>query len=163
MKRLLLFAAFLALLLPSLAFAALRTAGDGTLSVRDGRGTFTINAKGGVIGSFAKGRVIITDPIPDDGTGPIVSFSGADDWHHEKSDTTDVYGGTKVRFRMIGGTFKIRVIGRGINLSVIGKGTATLNGEDTGDDGAYSINGADYLPILPDVFTFTLNASTGSP
>jgi opacity protein-like surface antigen len=160
MKRLLLFAAFVALLLPSLGSAALRAAGDGTLSVRDGRGTFTINAKGGVIGSFAKGRVIITDPIEGDGTGPIVS---GDDWHHEKSDTTDVYGGTKVRFRLIGGTFKIRVIGRGVNLSVVGKGQATLNGEDTGDDGSYSINGADYLPILADVFTFTLNASTGSP
>jgi hypothetical protein len=39
----------------------------------------------------------------------------------------------------------------------------TLNGEDTGDDGDYSLNGADYLPILADVFSFTLNASAGSP
>jgi len=160
MKRLLLLAAFVALLLPSLGAAETRTAGDGTLSVRDARGTFTITAKGGVIGSFAKGRVVVTDPIEDDGTGPIVS---GDDWHHERSDTTDVYGGTKVRFRLIGGTFKIKVIGRGVNLSVVGKGTVTLNGEDTGDDGDYSLNGADYLPILADVFTFTLNASAGSP
>src|SRR5213078_4374856 len=102
-------------------------------------------------GSFARGKVIITDPIESDGTGPIVS---GDDWHHDRGDTTDVYGGTKVRFRLIG---------KGVNLSVVGRGQVTLNGEDLGDDGSYSINSADYLPILADVFTFTLNASTGSP
>jgi hypothetical protein len=162
MKRLVLIVALAALVFPTLGVAMTRNAGDGTLSVRDGRGAFTINAKGGVIGSFAKGRVIITDPIDGDGTGPIVSLSG-DDWHKDRGDTTDVYGGTKIRFRLIGGTFKIRVIGRGINLSVIGRGQATVNGEGTLDDGSYSVNGSDYLPIPFDPFTFTLNASSTLP
>jgi opacity protein-like surface antigen len=160
MKRLLPLAAIAALLLPSAGAATARNAGDGTLSVRDGRGKFTIAARGGVIGSFARGRVIITDPIDSDGTGPIVS---GDEWHHDRGDTTDIYGGTRVRFRLIGGSFKITVIGRGVNLSVVGRGTATLNGEGTLDDGSYSMNGADYLPILPDPFSFPLASSTSSP
>jgi hypothetical protein len=160
MKRLLPIAALVALLLPSLGTATTRNMSDGTLSIRDGRGKFTINARGGVIGSFARGRVIITDPVDGDGTGPIVS---GDDWHHEKSDTTDVYGGTKVRFRLIGGTFKIQVIGRGVNLSVVGRGQVTVNGEGTLDDGSYSINAADYLPIPSGPFSFALNASASSP
>jgi hypothetical protein len=110
-----------------------------------------------VIGSFAKGRVIVTDPIDGDGTGPIVS---GDDWHRDRGDTTDIYGGTRVRFRLIGGTFKIVVIGRGVNLSVVGRGTVTLNGEGTLDDGSYSLNGGDYLPVLSEPVSFALNAST---
>jgi hypothetical protein len=157
MKRLLPIAALVALLLPSLGTATSRNVGDGTLSVRDGRGKFVINARGGVIGSFARGTVTITDPVEGDGTGPIVSLSG-DDWHHVRSDTTDVYGGTKVRFRLIGGTFRIRVVGRGVNLSVVGRGQATINGEGTLDDGSYSVNGDDYLPIPSDPFSFALNA-----
>jgi hypothetical protein len=160
MKRLILIVALAALALPTLGVAATSNAGDGTLSIRDGRGTFTVNAKGGIIGSFAKGRVIITDPIEGDGTGPIVS---GDDWHHDKGDTTDVYGGTKVRFRLIGGTFKIRVIGRGVNLSIVGRGQATVNGEGTLDDGSYSVNGSEYQAVPFDPFSFTLNALSTLP
>jgi hypothetical protein len=160
MKRLLLLAALAALVLPFPGTATARSAGDGALSVQDGRGKFTITARGGVIGSFAKGRVIVTDPIDGDGTGPIVS---GDDWHRDRGEQTDVYGGTRVRFRLIGGSFKIVVIGRGVNLSVVGRGTVTLNGEGTLDDGSYSVNGADYLPILSEAFTFPLNASFALP
>ena len=156
MKRLLPIAALAALLLPSLGSATTGSMSDGTLSIRDGRGKFTINARGGVIGSFSRGRVIITDPIDGDGTGPIVS---GDDWHHDRGDTTDIYGGTKVRFRLIGGTFKIQVIGRGVNLSVVGRGTVTVNGDDDSlDDGSYSVNGGDYVPVPAGPFSFPLNA-----
>jgi hypothetical protein len=162
MKRLLPIAALVALLLPSLGSATTRSISDGSLSIRDGRGKFTINARGGVIGSFARGRVIITDPIDGDGTGPIVS---GDDWHHDRGDTTDIYGGTRVRFRLIGGSFKIQVIGRGVNLAVVGRGTVTINGDDDSlDDGSYSVNGADYLPVPPGgPFSFPLNAFASSP
>ena len=160
MKRLLPLAALAAVLFPSTGAATARTAGDGTLSVLDGRGKFTIIARGGVIGSFARGRVIVTDPIDGDGTGAIVS---GDDWHRDRGEQTDIYGGTRVRFRLIGGSFKIVVIGRGVNLSVVGRGTVTVNGEGTLDDGAYSVNGGDYFAVLPGAFTFPLNASSTSP
>lgn len=156
MKRLLITLAVIALALPAAAAAVRLDPSDGTLSVRDGRGTFTINAKGGVIGSFAHGRVIITDPVDGDGTGPIVS---GDDWHKDRSDTTTVYGGTRVRFRMIGGSFRIKVVGTGVNLSVVGRGTVTLNGQGTDDDGTYSVDGATYAPV-PDFAQFPLTAAT---
>jgi hypothetical protein len=162
MKRLLLLAALVALLSPSLGAAGSRNSGDGTLSVRDGRGMFWVNARGGVIGSFARGKVIIVDPIDEDGTGPIISLS-SDDLKRERGDTTTIVTGTKVRFRLIGGTFRIRVIGRGVNLSLVGRGQVTLNGEGTLDDGSYSLNGGDYLPVPSEPTTFALNASSGSP
>ena len=162
MKRLLPVAALVALLLPSLGAATLHNSGDGTLSVRDGRGEFRVNAKGGVIGSFVRGKVVIVDPIDSDGTGPIISLS-SDDLRRERGDTTTIVTGTKVRFRLIGGAFRIKVVGRGVNLSVVGRGMVTLNGEGTLDDGSYSINIGDYLPIPSEQTTFVLSAPSASP
>ncbi len=153
MRRLLATVAVLGFALPAAAGAGVRGPGDGTLSVLDGRGTFAVRAQGGIIGTFARGRVVITDPDPNDGTGPIVT---GDDWHRDRSDTTTVYGGTHVRFRLIGGSFKIRVIGTGVNLSVVGRGTVSLTGEGTADDGTYSIDGGDYVSVPDTQTTFSL-------
>src|SRR5213592_1587051 len=152
MRRLLTFAVLVfALALP--AGVAARPSGptDGTLSVKDARGIITIQGRGGVIGSFAKGSVTINDPVDGDGTGPIVT---GDEWSKDRSDTTTTWGGTRVRFRMIGGTFKIVVKGRGINLSFVGKGNVTVTGAGTLDDGSYSVNGGDYSPIPGFQFVF---------
>src|SRR6266496_1076950 len=116
MRRLLVTFAVLMLCLPAAGMAERRGPNDGTFSLRGGRGTFTVNARGGVIGTLVRGRVIITDPLPDDGTGPIVSLS-SDDWRVERNSNTTVYGGTNIRFRLLGGTFRIKVVGRGVNLS----------------------------------------------
>jgi hypothetical protein len=140
-RRLIAILAILGFTAPAAATAAVLGPGDGTLSVRD------------VIGSFARGKVIITDPDPTDGTGPKVT---GQDWHRERSDITDVYGGTDVRFRLIGGAFRIKVIGTGVNLSVVGKGTVSLNGEGTLDDGSYSVDGGDYVPVPAILTTFSL-------
>jgi hypothetical protein len=158
MRRLLTFAVLaLALALP--AGAAARPAGstDGTLSVKDAKGIVTIQGRGGVIGSFAKGSVTINDPVDGDGTGPIVT---GDDWSKDRSDTATVWGGTKVRFRIIGGTFRVVVRGRGINLSFVGKGNVILNGAGTDDDGSYAVNGADYNPIPAFALPFALSATS---
>jgi len=156
MRRLLVIFGVLALAVPAASVAAKRDPADGTLSLRAGHGTFTVSARGAVIGSFVRGKVIITDPIDGDGTGPIVN---GDEWQKERDDKTTVYGGTRVRFRMIGGTFKIRVIGTGVNLSVVGRGQVTLNGAGTADDGTYSVNGAPYADV-PDFSQFALNAAS---
>src|SRR6476620_11377054 len=139
MRALLTFAMLAVLALPAASAARGQGASDGTLSVQSGRGTITISARGGVIGSFAQGRVTISDPIDGDGTGPIVS--GDDFPPVDKNDTTTTWRGTKVRFRIIGGSFRIVVKGRGINLSLVGKGSVILDGADSGDDGSYSVNG----------------------
>jgi hypothetical protein len=158
MGRLLTFAVLaLALALPAGADARPKAASDGTLSVKDARGVITIQGRGGVIGSFNKGSVTINDPIDGDGTGPIVA---GDDWSREKSDTATTWGGTKVRFRIIGGTFRIVVRARGVNLSFVGKGNVILNGAGTEDDGSYSVNGGDYNLIPAFALPFALSATS---
>ena len=158
MRRLLTFGLLVTLALPAASAARTYGATDGTLSVQDARGTITISARGGVIGSFARGSVTISDPIEGDGTGPIVT--GDDFPPVEKNDTTTTWRGTKVRFRIIGGSFRIVVRGRGINLSLVGKGNVTLDGAGTVDDGSYSVNGAEYLPMPEFSLPFPLSSTS---
>ena len=157
MRQLLTFAMLAALALPAASAARTQGASDGTLSVRDGRGTVTISGRGGVIGSFARGSVRISDPIDGDGTGPIVT---GDEWSKDRDATTTTWGGNKVRFRIIGGSFRIVVKGRGINLSLVGRGNVTLDGAGTGDDGSYSVNGGEYLTMPALSFFFPLSSTT---
>ena len=158
MRALLTFAVLIALALPAASAARDQSASDGTLSVLGGRGAITISARGGVIGSFARGSVTISDPVEGDGTGPVVT--GDDFPPIERNDTTTTWRGTKVRFRIIGGSFRIVVKGRGINLSLVGTGKVTLDGAGTGDDGSYSVNGEDYLAIPGFSFPFQLSSAT---
>jgi len=157
MRALLTFAMLAALALPAASAARDQGATDGTLSVRDARGTVTISVRGGVIGSFARGSVRISDPVDGDGTGPIVT---GDEWSNERDATTTTWGGTKVRFRIIGGAFRIVVRGRGINLSLVGKGNVTLDGAGTLDDGSYSVNGGEYVAMPGFPFLFPLSSTT---
>lgn len=157
MRRLLTFAMLGALLLPAASAARTQNSSDGTLSVRDGRGTITISGRGGVIGSFARGSVTIADPIDGDGTGPIVT--GDDFPPIERNDTTTTWRGAKVRFRIIGGSFRIVVKGRGVNLSLVGTGKVMVDGAGTGDDGSYSVNGGEYLPMPGFASIFTLSST----
>jgi hypothetical protein len=158
MRSLLLTVALLAaLMVPAASTAHTRSATDGTLSIKGGRGKVILNVRGGVIGSLGNGSVTITDPVDGDGTGPVVT--GEDFPPVERSDTTTSWRGSKVRYRIIGGAFRIVVKGRGINLSLIGKGQVTLDGAGTDDDGTYSVNGGDYSPI-PEASVFPLSATS---
>jgi hypothetical protein len=84
-----------------------------------------------------------------------------DDWSKERDSTTTTWGGTKVRFRIIGGSFRVVVRGRGINLSLVGTAKVTLDGAGTDDDGSYSVNGGEYL-ALP-VFSLPISLSSTTP
>ena len=156
-RNLFTFAVLVALALPGASAARESTPNDGTLSVREARGVITIQGRGAVIGSIRNGSVTINDPVDGDGTGPIVT---GDEWSKERSDTMTTWGGTRVRFRIIGGTFRIVVKGRGINLSMVGKGNVTLKGMGTEDDGSYSVNGQGYSPIPPFSFPFPLSSTS---
>jgi hypothetical protein len=158
MRRLPIFVVLVfALALPATVAARPLGQNDGTLSVKEARGVMTIQGRGGVIGSLGKGSVTINDPIDGDGTGPIVTGG---EWSRDKSETATVWGGTKVRFRIIGGTFKVVVRARGINLSFVGKGNVILNGYGTDDDGSYSTNGSDYNLIPAFALPFALSATS---
>ena len=116
MRILLAAVASAALAVPALAWATSGAADDGTLSVRNGDGVVFVAARGTIIGACNKCRVSIVDPSPDDGAPPVVD--GAET-HKDLSDTHDLYSGTDVQFRLVGGFFKIKVTGSWIDLGVV--------------------------------------------
>lgn len=150
-----------ALALPAASTAGTRAQGDGTLSVRGGKGIVAIAARGGVIGRFERGCVRISDPVEDDGSGPIVY--GAERIR-DLSETDAIYCGKDVRFRLIGGFFRLRTVAYGTFLSAVGQGSVTLGpaerfgGESAGE---FSLNGEEYRPFPDTLRTFRLGASLG--
>lgn len=143
--------ATLALLaLPAAALALGGAAGDGTLAVSSATGSVSIAARGALIGQLDRGKVVLQDPDVNDGNDPVV-------WGYEsKRDLTDtkaLYSGTNIRFRIIGGFFRIKVIGSGMDLSLVGRGSVTL-GPTLGllTLGTYAVNGGVPLPF-PEVVT----------
>jgi hypothetical protein len=153
MRSLLVVVASAALALPGLAWAASRALDDGTLSVRNGDGVVFVSVRGTLIGACDQCRVSIVDPSPDDGAPPVVT--GYED-HNVVSDTRDLYSGKDVRFRMVGGFFKIKVAGYGIDLAVVAKGWGRIQAYDS-NTGTYSVNGDPrrLLPADREVFTLT--------
>jgi hypothetical protein len=153
-KRFALLGMLVALAVAGVASAhVVSTASDGTLTVKNADGRIVINAKGGVIGRLGQGSVTIKDPVPGDGTGPIVTGAEVS---QSISDTTTVYKGTDVRFRILGGKFSITVVASNIQLSAVGTGDVKFVGRDDDTDGTYSINAGAPLPFPGFQFTFTL-------
>lgn len=139
MRKTFLCLALLALVLPVAALAAL-DAGEGTLSVEDGRGKVNVEARGGVIGRLDRGTLTVYDKTPADASFPVVT--GADAPEVFLADGGIRYRGSALRFRVPGGGFKLQIQGRGIDLSVVGKGSGFIEG-DTSEPGVYSLDGAD--------------------
>ena len=113
---------------------------DGTLSVEDGSGKVTLQAKGGIIGRLDRGTVTIFDLTPEDLYEPVIF--GEDQPVALVGETGFKYTGSALRFRIIGGRYRIVIQGRGIDLSVVGKGFGSIKG-DPGQLGVYSLDGAD--------------------
>jgi hypothetical protein len=151
-----------ALLVPT-ASAVETQRGDGTLSIRDGRGSVVVHARGAVIGQLTRfernGRLVIEDLDPGDSVDPKVV--GAD-WVRSRPDGTLIYGGKGIRFRFIGGQFVLRVTNAvGLQLSVVGKGKVKLDGAGSPTTGVvyggvYSLNGEPAEPLPDDPQTFPI-------
>ena len=139
MRRTLVLLALLALAIPVAATGASR-AGDGTLTVEDGRGKVTVRARGGLIGRLERGSVTVFDLTPRDANAPVVT---GDDQPTVLVGVNGVrYRGAGIRFRVLGGNFRVVVDGRGIDLSVVGRGEGVLEGAAL-NPGLYSLDGAD--------------------
>ena len=128
--------------------------GQGTLSIRDGKGMVQLSARGSMIGRFERGKVTITDPNPHDARRAVVL--GAERKVSRGAKTT-VYSGKDVRIRIVGWLAHVRIEGRGIHLSAVGSGRGMVEG--TGDpalgvfyDGVWSLNDEPYTS-LPDELT----------
>jgi hypothetical protein len=112
------------------------------LSVEDGQGKVTLQARGGVIGRLQRGYVIIHDLTPEDAYDPYVY--GDDQPVRFVGESGIRYGGLGLRFRLVGGRYRVVIEGRGIDLSVVGKGFGSIVAAvGTGDPGVYSLDGAD--------------------
>ena len=160
MKRFSVICALLTLALPVASSARPGAPGDGSLVVRNGAGKVgLLQTRGGAIGHFADGLLVVRDFNPDDGVEAVVT--GAEHTHVINDQVTR-YSGHDVRFRFIGGKFTITVTGAGIDLSAVGKGTVLLAGDKTvDDDGTFSLNGSAPQPIsiVPQTFTLGTPAS----
>jgi len=141
MRKTLAILVLLAIAVPFAGSAATRT-GEGTLSVDSGRGKVTVLAKGAILGRIANGSVVVYDLTPNDAFEPYVS---GDEYVKLVGEIGIQYGGRNLRFRLIGGSYRVVVKGAGIDLSVVANGVAILEGDAgaPGGPGVYSIDGTD--------------------
>jgi hypothetical protein len=140
--------------LPAGASAVRELPGDGTLVVDNARGLVAVNARGGIIGRFDSGYVRIYDPSEADGGLPAVY--GADKIR-ELGPHTKLYIGEDVRFRLIGGAYRVTVQAYGMDISAVGKGSATLDGSGFSEQpGRFQINGSAWQAMPGDVSRYTL-------
>jgi hypothetical protein len=144
MRKLVLLIMVLLLGLPALGWAARRGPGDGSLEVQRGRGIVAVNIRGIVFGRIDSGRLFVGDPFDGDGPGPVVSGY---ERVREIGLTMKVYIGDNMRFRMLGGRYRVRIEGVGIDLSAVGKGFAILNGGGFFDAGRYSVDDGPFQPM----------------
>jgi hypothetical protein len=133
---------------------------DGTLSVKDAKGTVQLNSRGSLIGRFERGKVTITDPNPYDARRPTVL--GAEVKVYRNAKTT-VYSGKDVRIRIGGGLTHVRIEGRGIYVSAVGRGTGLIDGVGSIQagvfyDGVWSLNDDEYHSLPDDPTRFQLAA-----
>jgi len=98
-----------------------------------------IDLRGSVLGRLATGTLRVTDQTPNDRYTALVA--GKKLTQERIGPRTVLYKGQGLRYRMLGGGYKIVARGSGIALSAVGKGTVMLDGEPRfagGDVGVYS-------------------------
>ncbi len=145
--------------LPAAAWAARSLPGDGTLVVDNGSGMVAVKGRGGIIGRFDSGRILIEDPIGNDGSGPKVY--GADLTVRQLGNRRTLYIGDQVRFRLIGGTYRVHIQAIGIDVSAVGQGTVTLDASGFSDlPGRFAINGGAFQPLPAHTTTYALGQAT---
>ena len=151
--------------LAPLADAGRRAPGDGTLSVRNGRGQVTLNPfRGSVIGRVTRGQVWIRDLDPGDGGPPLVwgCDRGSGDLSERTVDPDDIIKlcrGADLRFRAVGGKYRVTVNAcQGMFLSVVGRGRVLLDGRGEAGvrDGVYSFDGEPFQSLPDYQETFAL-------
>ena len=106
----------------SLAGAAEPTVG--TLSVERGKGVVMVDLRGSLLGRLGTGSLRVTDLTPNDRYGAMVT--GRRVTPERIGPRTVLYKGQGLRFRMLGGGYRVVARGSGISVSafvsVIAKG-----------------------------------------
>ena len=139
MRRLVVPLLALALLLVLAAGAPARVAGSdaGSLEVQHGNGIVVIQmTRGALIGRFGSGRIAVTSRR---GAAHVTVF-GAEETV-QVDDSTTVYRGRDVRFKVSGQDWRVGIQALGLDASLVGRGVATLRGV-----GMMSEDGAAFEP-----------------
>jgi hypothetical protein len=144
---------------------------SGTLSVERGKGVLMIDLRGSVLGKLTLGSLRVTDQTPSDKYAPLVV--GKKVTQERVGPRTVIYRGLGLRFRLVGGGYRMVARGAGISVSAVGRGVVMLDGEPRwpGDDvGVYSRDGADCsteadscVPLPTDPERFALEPPPSEP
>ncbi len=116
----------------------------GVLSVQGGKGVVMLELRGSVLGLLGSGSIVVVDRTPRDRYIAIVT--GRRLTQQRLSPTRMLYRGQGLRFRMVGGGYRIVVRGIGIAVSAVGRGVVSLDAErrfPEDDAGVYSVDGVD--------------------
>jgi hypothetical protein len=145
----------------------------GALSVERGKGVVMLDLRGSVLGRLTTGTLRVTDHTPGDRYSALVV--GRKLVQERVGPRTVLYRGQGLRFRMLGGGYRIVARGIGIDVSAVGRGVVMLDGEPRvpGEDtGVYSLDGADCelepelcapLPTEPERFILEPDTDGRSP
>ena len=136
-RRLSIFSLALALVLAAGASARVAGSDAGSLEVQHGSGIVVVTmARGALIGHFAAGRITVTSR-----RGAVdVTVFGAEETV-QVNDSTTVYRGRDVRFKVSGQGWRVGIQALGLDASLVGRGVATLRGV-----GMMSVDGAAFQP-----------------
>jgi hypothetical protein len=118
---------------------------NGTLSVARGKGVVMLEVRGNVLGRLGAGALTVTDLTPRDKYTATVVARRMKEIRVLGLRTTR-YRGQGIRFRLLGGGYKVTVRGVGIAVSAVGNGFVTLDGERLtpfDEAGVYSLEGVD--------------------
>ncbi|MDQ3875667.1 MAG: hypothetical protein M3322_09020 [Actinomycetota bacterium] len=146
--------------LPAVAATRGPRAGDGTLSVRDGRGTVQIVARGSTIGSVDRGEVVAIDGNQRDDNYPLLTGGRVT----KLTGRVEARRGRNIRFRLVGGFHRVKIVGSGIDVSAVGRGSVTLDGDERASEtGMYSLNDNEFQPLPAERKTLQLVAQPPPP
>jgi hypothetical protein len=144
MRALILFVCAIAAAVAVAASAAGAVRDSGQLSLERGRGSAALELRGVVLGRLTSGTLRVTDLTPRDRFVPTVS--GRRVTAQRIGPKTTLYRGVGIRFKVLGGRYRLVLRGSGMSVSAVGVGEVVLDGDSRwiGDDvGVFSLDGVD--------------------
>lgn len=144
MRALILFVCAIVAAVAVAASAAGAVRDSGQLSLERGRGSAALELRGVVLGRLTSGTLRVTDLTPRDRFVPTVS--GRKVTAQRIGPKTTLYRGVGIRFKVLGGRYRLVLRGSGMSVSAVGVGEVVLDGDSRwiGDDvGVFSLDGVD--------------------
>jgi hypothetical protein len=152
MRRTLAISLLALLAVPAAAWAAPAVPNDGTLSVRNGDGTLTLDmTRGAAIGKIEQGRIVV-DVAEAEDCGTLAVFGEESSAVSTRGRFADIqvciFAGKQLRFRLVGADVRFSIVGE-FSVSIVAKARGWIRGKGGVADGLYSVDGEEYAS-LPD-------------